>query len=298
MRFNEIYAGAKGPIISFEVFPPKTEQSEARLDAALPRLRALRPRFMTCTYGAGGSTRDKTLGIAARIKNELGLDAACHLTCVGSSRAELREMVGRITSAGLDNIVALRGDPPQGEKEFEPAPDGLRYGNELVELIRGMPGGDGIGIAVAGYPEKHLEAPDKATDMVNLKRKVGAGADVVITQLFFDNDEFFSFRDEARRQRLGVPIVPGLMPIQSAKQIQRMAAMCGASIPGELRRRLEMTSDDLAATRRLGTEYCLEQAQGLLKQGVPGLHFYVLNQAEQMEAVVSGLGLQAAPASS
>ncbi len=291
MRFSEIYAEASAPVISFEVFPPKTEQAEARLQAALPRLAALGPRFMTCTYGAGGSTRDKTLGIAARIKGELELEAACHLTCVGSSRAELEEMLGRIVAAGIDNIVALRGDPPQGEKEFEPAPDGLRYGNELVELIRGTPGGDQLGIAVAGYPEKHLEASDKETDLAHLKRKVDAGADVVITQLFFDNADFLSFRDRARQQGIEVPIIPGLMPIQSAKQIGRMSAMCGASIPAELRRRLDMTTDDLEATRRLGAGYCLEQARGLLEQGVSGIHFYVLNQAEQMETVVSRLGL-------
>ena len=293
MRFKEIYVEATEPVISFEVFPPKTEQAEARLDAALPRLAALGPRFMTCTYGAGGSTRDKTLSITARIKGELGLEAACHLTCVGSSRSELREMVGRIVDAGLDNIVALRGDPPQGEKDFTPAPDGLRYANELVELIRGTRGGERLGIAVAGYPEKHPEASDEATDLVSLKRKVDAGADVVITQLFFGNDDFFSFRDRAREQGIDVPIIPGLMPIQSAKQIQRMAAMCGASIPAELRRRLEMT-DDLVATRRLGAEYCLKQARGLLEQGVSGIHFYVLNQAGQMETVVSGLDLRSA----
>jgi methylenetetrahydrofolate reductase (NADPH) len=211
---------------------------------------------------------------------------------VGSSRAELRGVVSRIREAGIDNIVALRGDPPSGAKQFEPAADGLSHGDELVELIRRdvEDGGRELGIAVAGYPETHTEAESPATDLGHLKRKVDAGADVVITQLFFDNRDFHEFRRRALAAGISVPIVPGLMPVRSAGQIQRIAAMCGARIPEPLAARLAEREGDPAAVRELGAEYCLEQARDLLAQGVPGIHFYVLNSADAMAHVLKGLG--------
>jgi methylenetetrahydrofolate reductase (NADPH) len=292
LRFPEIYAAAREPVISFEVFPPRDDAAEARLNVALPKLRALEPGFMTCTYGAGGSTRDKTLEIASRLRHELKAEAACHLTCVGSSRAELHAIIGRIRASGIDNIVALRGDPPAGEKQFQAAADGLAHGNELVELIRRDVEVDGtaFGIAVAGYPETHTEAEDPAADLAHLKDKVEAGADVVITQLFFDNGDFYDFRRRAVAAGIRAPIVPGLMPVRSAAQIQRIAGMCGARIPDPLQARLAERDGDAAAVRELGAEYCLEQARDLLVHDVPGIHFYVLNSAEAMAHVMKGLG--------
>jgi methylenetetrahydrofolate reductase (NADPH) len=291
VRLADIYAAAKDPVISFEVFPPRTEAGERSLAEALPRLRALNPRFMTCTYGAGGSTRDKTLEVATHILRELKVDAACHLTCVGSSRAELRELLGRICDAGIENVVALRGDPPAGESEFRPAPDGLSHANELVSFIRADSRASGLGLAVAGYPETHTEAPSPEADLENLKRKVNSGADVVITQLFFENRDFLGFRERARSAGITVPIVPGLMPVQSTKQIHRIAAMCGASIPEALRSRLAEAGDDPEAVKEVGADYCLEQARELLGAGVPGIHFYVLNAARVMTRVMAGLGI-------
>lgn len=253
MRFPEIYAAAREPVISFEVFPPRDEAAGARLDAALPKLRDLGPGYMTCTYGAGGSTRDKTLEIAARLRHELKLEAACHLTCVGSSRAELHQIIGRIREAGIDNIVALRGDPPAGEKEFRPAADGLAHASELVELIRTDVEADGaaFGLAVAGYPETHTEATGPGPDLAHLKHKVEAGADLVITQLFFDNADFYDFCRRAHEAGIRVPIVPGLMPLRSAAQIQRIASMCGARIPAALTARLAERDGDPAAVSTL-----------------------------------------------
>lgn len=291
MRFPAIYAEASRPVISFEVFPPRTEAGERHLAEALPLLRELGPRFMTCTYGAGGSTRDKTLEVTTHLLRELGLEAACHLTCVGSSRAELRELLGRIRAAGIENVVALRGDPPAGETEFRPALDGLAHANELVSFIRSDPETSHIGLAVAGYPETHTEAASPQIDLEHLKRKVDAGADVVITQLFFDNADFLSFRERARAAGIAVPIVPGLMPVQSAKQIQRIAGMCGASIPDALRARLAEAGDDAEAVKDVGADYCLEQARRLLEADVPGIHFYVLNTARAMTRIMAGLGL-------
>jgi len=292
LRFPEIYAAATEPVISFEVFPPRDDAAGARLDAALPLLRDLGPGFMTCTYGAGGSTRDKTLEIASRVRHELKLEAACHLTCVGSSRAELRAIVHRIRAAGIDNIVALRGDPPVGEKAFRPAADGLAHGSELVALIRDdiEDQGPEFGIAVAGSPETHTEAESPASDLAHLKHKVEAGADVVITQLFFDNADFYAFRRRAVEAGIRVPIVPGLMPVRSEAQIQRIAGMCGARIPEALTARLAERDGDPAAVREVGADYCLEQARDLLEHDVPGIHFYVLNSADAMTHVLKGLG--------
>ncbi len=282
----------KQPVVSFEVFPPKTEAAEQNLYRVLPELIALRPDFMTVTYGAMGSTRERTVEIAAFIKREYGLETACHLTCVGSSRAELVTIVEEIYANGIRNIVALRGDPPRGETTFTPPKDGLAHANELVTLIRELQrqrGWEQLGIAVAGYPEKHQEAPDMETDIRYLKQKVDAGADVVITQLFFDNQDFFTFRELAVAAGVRVPIVPGLLPIVSAKQIKRIASLCGARIPEALARQLDAAEGDDAAAEAIGVRQCIEQARELLEAGVPGIHFYVLNRSSHMKQIIAAL---------
>ncbi len=290
-HFRERYAKAAGPVISFEVFPPKAPIEGTSFQRTLRKLSGLDPSFMTCTYGAGGSTRERTLEIASWINHEIGLDCACHLTCVGAGRTELRRTLTRMREAGAENIVALRGDPPRSAGGFEPPPDGLAHANELVSLIRDEERANGhrFGIAVAGYPETHPEAPDPDTDVQNLKRKVDAGADLVITQLFFDNQDFFGFVERARGAGVEVPIVPGLMPIRTLHQVERIIAICGARIPADLRLRLDQAGEDVEAFREVGTRHCLEQTRGLLARGVPGLHFYVLNSFEQIASIVKEL---------
>ena len=292
MRFPEFFANAKQPVISFEVFPPKDDAGMERLRGILPKLVALRPTYMTVTYGAGGSTRGRTLEIAALIKQQFGLEAASHFTCVGSSRAELDQILGQLRSLEIRNLVALRGDPPKGETKFTPAADGLAYGNEMVEHIRRFETKDGrgpFGIAVAGYPEKHIEAPDMESDLANLKRKVEAGADIVITQLFYENAHFFRFVDAAHAQGIRVPIVPGLLPFLSVKQVRRFTALCGAQIPAPLQAELDSAGDDEAKAEEIGVRHTIAQATELLARGVPGIHFYVLNRAAHITRIMGGI---------
>jgi len=283
----------KKPIISFEIFPPKTEKGYDNLKNELSELAALNPDFITVTYGAMGTTREKTLDIASLIKNHFGIESACHLTCVGATKKELDIILQRINDAGVRNIVALRGDPPEGQQTFVKPEDGYSYGNELVEHIRDFEARTGnkghFGIAVAGYPEKHVEARELATDLVNLKRKVDAGADVVITQLFFNNDFYFDYVKRARDIGVTVPIIPGIMPILSAKQISRITSMCGATIPGELKEKLDAAIDDDNKARDIGIELCIQQSKELLSQGVPGIHFYVLNKSSHMIRIMDAL---------
>jgi len=283
----------KRPIISFEIFPPKTNKGMDNLKNELAQLVELGPDFITVTYGAMGSTREKTLEIASLIKNHFGVESACHLTCVGATKTELDIMLQKIYDAGVRNIVALRGDPPEGEKTFIQPEDGYSYGNELVEHIRNFEvrtGNKGqFGIAVAGYPEKHVEAPELGTDLANLKRKVDAGADVIITQLFFNNDFYFDFVKRVRDIGITVPIVPGIMPILSAKQINRITSMCGTTIPDVLRKELDAAIDDDDKARDIGIAQCINQSKELLARGVPGIHFYVLNKSGHMIRIMEAL---------
>lgn len=291
MRFEEFYSGKK-PIISFELFPPKTDAAMANLQQVLPELIELRPDLMTVTYGALGSTRARTLEIARLIRQGHGVETACHLTCVGSSRPELDRILEEIDQSGICNIVALRGDPPQGETTFVPPPDGYRHANELVAHIRlfeAKNGSSRFGIAVAGYPEKHVEAPDMITDLMNLKRKVETGSDVVITQLFYDNRYYFDFVRAVRALGVAVPVVPGLLPIVSVKQILRITSICGAGIPAELRNKLELAREDDAMAEEIGVRHCVAQARELLEHGVPGIHFYVLNRASHIKRIMEQL---------
>src|SRR5262245_41835516 len=293
MRFAEYFARRTKPIISFELFPPKTDAAMDNLRRVLPELIDLAPAYITVTYGALGSTRERTLEIATLIKQEFDREAACHLTCVGSSRAELDRILHEIRGVGIENIVALRGDPPKGEANFVPAPDGYANANQLVAHIRRFDSESRsslqFGIAVAGYPEKHVEAADAATDLANLKRKVDAGADIVITQLFYDNADYFRFVDAATAIGIKKPIVPGLLPILSVKQIRRITAMCGSRIPPTLHAELESTADNDDAAEEIGIRQCVNQAKELLERGVPGIHFYVLNKSNHMRRIMTEL---------
>lgn len=292
MRFLDYFNSDK-PVLSFELYPPQTQSGMRALKTrVVPNLHKLKPSYMTVTYGAGGSTRAKTLEIASLIQNEFGLTAACHLTCVGSSRRDIDGILKAIRATGIRNIVALRGDPPRGEDVFVPPKDGFAHGNELVAHIRSIePKDDAFGLAVAGYPEKHLEAPDFETDIANLKRKVASGGDIVITQLFYNNDHFFWFVDRVRAAGIDAPIVPGLMPILAAGQIQRIASLCGAEIPTPLQDQLNRATADDAV--QIGIDQCIAQATELLEQGAPGIHFYVLNKSTHMRPIIRALPLPA-----
>lgn len=292
LRFSEIIAQATRPVFSFELFPPKTQAGLVRLIRILPGLDALHPDYMTVTYGAMGTTRANTLEIASHIMYRYAVPAACHLTCVGSSRAELDEILHRMQEAGIRNIVALRGDPPMGETHFKPPADGCAYANELVQHINRFTlrkGGEPFGVAVAGYPEKHPEAPDLATDLDHLKRKVDAGAHVIVTQLFFDNRHYFDFVNRARAKGIRIPIVPGLMPAQTAEQIRRMTRFCRTDLPKEMMRDLEAAGDDEARALEVGVRWTIDQANELLRAGAPGIHFYVLNQFESIRRICEKL---------
>jgi methylenetetrahydrofolate reductase (NADPH) len=292
MRFREYFKDEEKPVISFELFPPKTDKAMETLRRDLPELVALCPDCITVTYGAMGSTQERTLEIASLIKNCYGMETACHLTCVGASRIDLDKMLNRIFAAGIRNIVALRGDPPKGEEAFILPPDGYSHAVELVEHIRQFERQEGqsqVGIAVAGYPEKHLESPTIEIDIANLKRKVDAGADIVITQLFFDNTFFFDFVKKARSAGITAPIVPGLMPILSVKQIQRITSMCGSSVPPDLQIELDTALDDDLKAGEIGVRRCIRQAQDLLARGAPGIHFYVLNKSAYIRRIMEAL---------
>jgi methylenetetrahydrofolate reductase (NADPH) len=285
-------AAAYGPGkfgLSFELFPPKTPQGVANLFQHVARLVEFRPSFITCTYGAGGSTQDLTLEIVARVRREFGLPVATHLTCVGRTVDELRDYLRTARTLDVENVVALRGDPPRGDTEFRPVAGGLCHANELVSLIRGE--FREFGIAVAGYPETHQEAPSPDVDLANLKRKVEAGADVVITQLFYDNDDFFRFRDRCAAQGIHVPIVPGLLPVTNFAQIRRITSLCGAQLPSAFVRRLEDAGDAPDAQFAIGVEFATRQTRALLDADVPGIHFYVLNRSEAAAEVLSNVRL-------
>ncbi|MCX8073634.1 MAG: methylenetetrahydrofolate reductase [NAD(P)H] [Candidatus Binatia bacterium] len=286
MRVCELLNGAR-PVFSFEFFPPKTPQGEEVLFKTIAALRPLRPGFVSVTYGAGGSTREKTLEWVSRIKHEMGIEAVAHLTCVGASRGEIGEILHRIQALGIENVLALRGDPPRDAPRFEPPVNGFAHASELVRFIRDQ--GFSFCLGGAAYPEGHIEAPDLDTDLFYLERKVAAGVDFLITQLFFDNEFFFRFQDRARAAGIRVPIIPGIMPITNVSQIERFTQLCGASIPAGLRSRLDAVRDDDRAVRAIGIEHAIAQCEALLEAGVPGIHFYTLNQSPATRAIVEHL---------
>lgn len=288
MRISQIYQ-TRPFGLSIEVFPPKSEHGDAALWDTLERLRRFQPSFVSCTYGAGGSTRTRTIEICRTIQDRFHLTATAHFTCVGARRDELLEWLALACSAGIGNIMALRGDPPQGTQAFQPVAGGLRYANELVALIRAHH--PELGIGVAGYPEKHPEARHAAADLENLKRKVDAGADAVFTQLFYGNESFLRFRDACRTAGITVPVVPGIMPITEFARIRRITSLCGAVIPDELSGRLEDVQNDLHAQFEIGVEYAIAQCRELIAEGVPGIHFYVLNKSQACERILDALDL-------
>jgi methylenetetrahydrofolate reductase (NADPH) len=263
--------------LSFELFPPKTPESEAMMWRTVEDLMAFEPALITCTYGAGGSTRGTTLDVIEGVRSRHAVPVASHLTCVGSSVDELRGYLREAGDRGVSAIVALRGDPPKGETAFTPVAGGLRYASEMVALIRSeFPE---FGILVAGYPETHQEAVSAEADLENLKRKCDAGGDVVVTQLFYDNADFFRFRDRCEAIGIAQPIVPGVMPVTNYAQVRRIASLCKARLPDDFTRAFEAAGADEAAQFEVGVEFAARQVQGLLDGGVPGIHFYVLNKS-------------------
>jgi methylenetetrahydrofolate reductase (NADPH) len=287
MRIDDILAG-DGPVFSFEFFPPKTENGERNLENALAELRTLEPAFVSVTYGAGGSTREKTIEIVKRIREQYGLEAMAHFTCVGATVPELRATLDEMQDAGIDNVLALRGDPPAGEQEWVATEGGLEYSRELVELIAGdYP----FAIGAACFPETHIHAESPEADLQHLLEKVGAGVHFLITQLFFDNSLYFAFLERARAAGIEVPIIPGIMPITQVGQVERMAGMCGASIPDELRRELHARGEHPEAVLDFGVAYATLQCAELLAAGAPGIHFYTLNRSPATRAILSALKL-------
>jgi methylenetetrahydrofolate reductase (NADH) len=286
MRIDEIIATRAEPVFSFEFFPPKTEEGERNLQTALRELGPLEPSYVSVTYGAGGSTRDRTIEIVKSLKDEHGLEAMAHLSCVGTTQEELREILDEVRDAGIDNVLALRGDPPQGEDEWRPHPGGLHYSTELATLIREH---YDVCIGAACFPEVHPEAVDLAHDLKFLKEKVAAGATFLITQLFFDNRLYFDFVDEARAAGIDVPIIPGIIPVTNVDQIKRFTQMCGASIPAPLLEQLELRREDADAVIQFGVAYATLQCADLLARGAPGIHFYTLNKSPATRAILSAL---------
>lgn len=286
MRISECYSDGKFGL-SIEIFPPKTAEGDAALYDNLGRLARFQPAFVSCTYGAGGSTSKRTVEICQTVQSKYGLTATSHFTCVGATVAQLKEWLKFAEGAGIENIMALRGDPPAGQESFQQVEGGLKNANELVSLIRNF--FPDMGIGVAGYPEKHPEAKSLTEDLDRLREKVQAGADAVFTQLFYANENFYRFRDECGKRGIEVPIVPGIMPITEFARIKRITAMCQAVFPTELARRLEAVQDDKDAQLTIGVEYAIEQCQDLMRQGVPGIHFYALNKSEACEMILEGL---------
>ena len=287
MRIGDLLA-RKQPVFSFEFFPPKSDEAAAQLERTIAELVPLAPDFVSVTYGAGGSTREKTIDIVTRIKRETGLEAMAHLTCVGSTMEELDSVLQRLTASGVENVLALRGDPPKGQKEFTATEGGFRYASELTAHIRSNFDGK-LSVGGAAYPEKHVECANPAVDLNHLRRKVDNGAEFLITQLFFDNHKYFEFVDNARAMGISVPIIPGIMPITNASQVERFTMMCGASLPFRLATQLDRKRDDPQAIMQLGVAHATAQCIELLQCGAPGIHFYTLNRSTATMQVLTAL---------
>lgn len=286
--------GSGSPTTSFEFFPPRSDEAAAQLERTIAELGPLDPSFVSVTWGAGGSTREKTIDIVSRIKRDTGIEAMAHLTCVGATREEIGLILDRLVDAGIQNVLALRGDPPKGQTAFAPVDGGFRYGNELVEFIRDRYG-NRLSVGGAAYPEKHPDCSDLATDLRNLKHKVDAGLDFLITQLFFDNRCYRQFVQRAREAGIGVPIIPGLMPITGEAKVEKF----GASLPESLVAGLHARRGDPGATMELGVAHATSQAIELLSEGAPGIHFYTLNRSVATRNILGKLrdmGLAGTPA--
>ncbi len=288
MKIADLYTGP-GLTLSVEFFPPKTAKGEKALFHEIRVIQSLKPAFCSVTYGAGGSTREKTVELVDRIHRECGLDVMCHLTVVGQSKDEVRSVLEALKQKGIKNIIALGGDPPRDVPDWKPHPDGFQHS---IELVREAVSHRWFSIAVAGFPEVHPRARSRAEDLMYLKEKVEAGAEVVITQLFFDNEDFYRYVEEVRRLGVQVPIVPGILPILSVPQVRRFTSLCGAKIPKPLERLLVKVEKDDNAAVEMGTDYAARQCEGLVRFGVPGIHFYSLNKSKSVKAIFERLGLQ------
>jgi methylenetetrahydrofolate reductase (NADPH) len=285
MRIDQLLEHQR-PVFSFEFFPPQTDEGMAQLKRTLYELRDDQPGYVSVTYGAAGSTRERTVEITKWIKQELGIEAMAHLSCVGEPVERLHEILDGIEGAGIENVLALRGDPPRGETEWKPHPGGLSYSTELAKLISD---GYDFAIGAACFPEVHPEAPDMAHDIRFLKEKVNAGVGFLITQLFYDNELYFSFVEEARTAGITVPIVPGIMPVTNFSQIKRITEMCRATIPEPFERELAARAEDPEAVAELGVAYAALQCADLLARGAPGIHFYTLNKSPATRAILAAL---------
>jgi len=276
------------PSISFEFFPPKSDEAAAQLERTIAELAPLKPGFVSVTWGAGGSTREKTIEIVSQIRKGAGIEAMAHLTCVGSTREELASILRRLREAGISNVLALRGDPPKGQAAFAAVEGGFRYASELAEFIRATHGSD-LCIGGAAYPEKHPECGNPAVDLNNLTRKVAAGADFLVTQLFFDNRHYWEFVERARAAGITVPIVPGIMPITNVSSIERLTLACGTTLPFKLAAELDRRRSDPDAVRQLGVAHATSQCIDLLTGGAPGIHFYTLNRSHATRDIFTAL---------
>ncbi len=289
MRLDQLYKSDKSAL-SFEFFPPKTPEGVKNLfGETIPRLNRFQPAFFSMTDGAGGSTRDLTVELCDRMKNQARVETMCHLNIIGQSREATRENLRKIKTAGVYNLLALRGDPPRDQPDFKPHPEGFTSSVELIQEAHQDPW---FSIAVTGFPEIHPEAKDRVSDIAYLKRKVAAGGSVVLTQYFLDNSDFFEFMEHVRRAGLRVPVIPGILPILSASQIRRFSVLCGAEIPLLVEQALAKYENDEEGVANYGIELATKLCEGLLKSGVPGLHFYCLNRARSTEAILTHLGFK------
>jgi methylenetetrahydrofolate reductase (NADPH) len=277
------------PSISFEFFPPKSDESVLQLERTIADLRPLEPAFVSVTWGAGGSTREKTIDIVSRIKRETGIEAMAHLTCVGATREDIDGILSRLTAAGVENVLALRGDPPKGQTAFAAVEGGFRYASELVSFIR-QAHGPNLCVGSAAYPEKHPECGNPAVDLNNLKRKVDEGLDFLITQLFFDNRHYWDFLERARSAGINIPIIPGIMPITNAAQVEKFTVSCGATLPFKLGAELDRRRNDPQAVMQLGVAHATSQCIDLITNGAPGIHFYTLNRSHATRDIFKALG--------
>jgi len=287
VKLADLYARS-GLTLSVEFFPPKTEKGEENLFNEIEIIKKVKPSFCSVTYGAGGSTRETTVDLVDTIHSGCGIEVMCHLTVIGQSKDEARAILTKLKEKGIENLLALGGDPPQGMSDWQPHPDGFHH---AVELVREAVKVGGFSIAVAGFPEVHPRAASRQSDLKFLKEKVDAGAAAIITQLFFDNDDFFRFADDLRKLGVNVPVIPGILPILSAPQVRRFTSLCGSKIPAQLEQQLVKVETDDAAAVELGIEYATRQCEGLIQYGVRGLHFYSLNKAYSLAAICHNLGI-------
>jgi len=286
MRIVDLY-GQGRPVFSFEFFPPKTDAGENKLMETMADLKsAVEPDFVSVTYGAGGSTRDRTHGVVKRIQDELGITGMAHQTCVAASRADVLENVKRLVGSGVENVLALRGDPPEMDGDWQPPSDGFSHANELLEFLTAE---FDLSLGAACYPEVHPEATSAEDDLAWTRAKVESGAGFLTTQLFFESDRYVQFVGRAREAGISVPIVPGIMPITNLGQIERFTKMCGAELPTELRMRLQRCGDDAAAVMATGIEHAITQCRELLEAGAPGLHFYTLNKSHATRSILAAM---------